>query len=312
MRGGLRAHGRIDLRSRCRFSFYQRRDTQVHRLRATGASGLSPIGVAFLFLVVMMACFWAGLTMQRYLRDHHRSRETIDSIRVIITLLVTFAALVLGLLISSTQSRFSSLETGLRALSIDIVELDRRLREYGTTVDPIRADMILYTKAAIADTWPREPRPPGDYPVNPTALAPGSAETTSLSVVLNRVDLALQAMVPEGPLHRALAADLQHRMAELLEQRLTLIENARPAISWPFLSVLLFWLMVIFVIVGLSSSQNWLVITVMILAALSLSSSVFLAVELDTPLDGHIAISSAPLRDALLRLEEPPLPAGAP
>jgi CHASE3 domain sensor protein len=273
---------------------------------------LSPIGVAFLFLVVMMACFWAGLTMQRYLRDHHRSRETIDSIRVIITLLVTFAALVLGLLISSTQSRFSSLETGLRALSIDIVELDRRLREYGTTADPIRADMILYTKAAIADTWPREPRPPGDYPVNPTALAPGSAETTSLSVVLNRVDLALQAMVPEGPLHRALAADLQHRMAELLEQRLTLIENARPAISWPFLSVLLFWLMVIFVIVGLSSSQNWLVITVMILAALSLSSSVFLAVELDTPLDGHIAISSAPLRDALLRLEEPPLPAGAP
>jgi hypothetical protein len=54
------------------------------------------------------------------------------------------------------------------------------------------------------------------------------------------------------------------------------------------------------------------VITVMILAALSLSSSVFLAVELDTPLDGHIAISSAPLRDALLRLEEPPLPPGSP
>jgi hypothetical protein len=69
---------------------------------------------------------------------------------------------------------------------------------------------------------------------------------------------------------------------------------------------------VIFVIVGLSSSQNWLVITVMTLAALSLSSSVFLALELDTPLEGYINISSAPLRDALVRLTEPPLPPGAP
>jgi CHASE3 domain sensor protein len=273
---------------------------------------LSPIVVAFVFLVVMVACFWAGLTVQTYLRDHHRSRDTIDSIRVIITLLVTFAALVLGLLISSTQSRFSSLEAGLRGLSIDIVELDRRLRDYGPAVDPIRADMILYTKAAIADTWPREPRPPGEYPVDQTALAPGSAETMSLSAVLNRVDLALQSLNPDGSLHRALAADLQRRMAELLEQRLTLIENARPAISWPFLSVLLFWLVVIFVIVGLSSSRNWLVLTVMILAAMSLSSSVFLALELDRPLNGFITISSAPLRDALVRLEEPPLPPAAP
>jgi CHASE3 domain sensor protein len=273
---------------------------------------LSPVGVSLVFLVVMMASFWAGLGVQRFLRDHHRSRDTVDSIRVVITLLVTFAALVLGLLISSTQERFSSLEAGLRGLSIDIVELDRRLREYGPAADPIRADMILYTKAAIADTWPLEPRPPGDYPVNPVALAPGSAETISLSVVLNRVDLALQSLAPEGPLHRALAADLQRRMAELLEQRLTLIEKARSAISWPFLSVLLFWLVVIFVIVGLSSSENWLVITVMILAALSLASSVLLALELDTPLAGYVTISSAPLRDALLRLTEPPLPPGAP
>ncbi len=273
---------------------------------------MSPIGVAFLFLIVMMACFWAGLAVQRFLRDHHRSRDTVDSIRVVITLLVTFAALVLGLLISSTQSRFTSLEAGLRGLSIDIVELDRRLREYGPAVDPIRADMILYTKAAIADTWPDEKRPPGNYALDPTPLSPGSAETMSLSVVLNRVDLALQSLAPEdGPQH-ALARELQVRMAELLEQRLNLIENARSAISWPFMAILLFWLMVIFVIVGLSSSENWLVVTVMVLAALSLSSSVFLALELDTPLEGYINISSAPLRDALVRLEEPPLPPGAP
>jgi hypothetical protein len=147
-----------------------------------GACGVSPIGVAFVFLLLMMAGFWAGLAVQRSLRDHHRSRESVDSIRVIITLLVTFAALVLGLLISSTQARFTSLEAGLRGLSIDIVELDRRFREYGSAADPMRADLILYTKAAIADTWPDEPRPPGDFAVDRTRLSPGSEENVSLTV----------------------------------------------------------------------------------------------------------------------------------
>jgi hypothetical protein len=273
---------------------------------------VSPIGVALLFLLVITAAFWAGLGVQRFLREHHRTRETVDSIRVIITLLVTFAALVLGLLISSTQERFSALEAGLRGLSIDITQLDERLREYGQGGDSMRADLILYTKAAIADTWPDEPRPPGNYPVRLHRLDTGSQEATMLSVVLNRIDLAIRALAPKDDTQRALSADLQVRMKTLLDQRLPLIENARPAITWPFLSILMFWLVVIFVIVGLSLSQNWLVITVMTLAALSLSSSIFLALELDTPLDGYIVVSSAPLRDALTRQTGPPLSPGAP
>ncbi len=273
---------------------------------------MSPIGVALLFLLLMLASFWAGLWVQRFLREHHRTRDTIDSIRVIITLLVTFAALVLGLLISATQARFSALEGGLRGFSIDITQLDTRLREYGPAADPLRADLILYSKAAIADTWPDEPAPPGNYPIHLHRLDAGSEEATMLSGVLNRIDLGIRALKPQDDMQRSVLADLQSRMKALLDQRLTLIENARSAITWPFLSVLLFWLLVIFVIVGLSSSQNWLVITVMTLAALSLSSSIFLAVDLDTPLDGFIVISSAPLRDALARQTQPPLPPGAP
>ncbi len=273
---------------------------------------MSPIGVALLFLLLMLASFWAGLWVQRFLRDHHRTRETVDSIRVIITLLVTFAALVLGLLISATQARFSALEGGLRGFSIDITQLDQRLRQYGPAADPLRADLILYTKAAIADTWPDEKRPPGNYPIHLRRLDAGSEEATTLSSVLNRIDLGIRRLAPQDDLQRTLETDLRSRMKALLDQRLTLIEDARSAITWPFLSILMFWLMVIFVIVGLTSSQNWLVITVMTLAALSLASSIFLAVELDTPLDGFIVVSSAPLRDALARQIEPPLPPGAP
>jgi hypothetical protein len=277
-----------------------------------GTVDMSAIAVAGLFLLAMMGCFGIGLWAQRILREHHRSRDSVDSIRVVITLLVTFAALVLGLLISSTQARFATLEAGLRGLSIDIVELDHRLRAYGPATDPIRAEMIFYTKAAIADTWPDEPPPPGNYPHRLKRMSAGSVESVELSALLARVDLAIRELTPQDNLQRVLAADLGSRITALLDQRLDLIENARPTITWPFLLIMVFWLVVIFLIVGLTSSHNVLVITVMTLAALSLASSIFLALELDTPLDGYIVISSTPLRDALVHLTEPPLPPGAP
>jgi len=267
------------------------------------------LGVALLFLLVLLGSFWVGQTLQGVLREKHRSRESVDSIRVVFTLLVTFAALVLGLMISSSQTRFSAFQAGLRRLSVDITALDLRLREYGPTVDPLRADLIVYTKAALADTWPNETLPPGAYPVHLHVLIPGGVESIELSALLNRLDLAIHRLVPDDEFHRSIAASLQTRMVDLLQQRLNLISSGQPALSRIFLAILLFWLVVIFVIAGLSSPRNALVVVVTTLAALSIASSVFLAVDLDTPLTGFIAVSSAPLRDSLVHIMQPPLPA---
>ncbi len=271
------------------------------------------LSVAVLSLLLMVGSFWGGLTVQRFLRDVHRSRELIESVRVVITLLVTFAALVLGLLISSSQSRFSAREASLRGLSIDITELDQRLRDYGPTVDPLarRSDPVhqggdrrhLAGRDGAAGKLSapfeaRQRQQPGKRP--------------SSATVLNRIDLAIRRLAPDDPFHGSLAADLRTRMVALLEQRWDLIVNAEPSLSWPFVTILLFWLAVIFVIAGLSSPHNLLVFTVTMLAALSLASSIFLALELDTPVTGFIALPSAPLRDALLHITQPPLPSGAP
>jgi hypothetical protein len=271
------------------------------------------ITVGLLFLPVLVGSFWIGQIAQRFLREHHRSRESVDSIRVLMTLLVTFVALVLGLVISSAQRRLDVLGAGLRGLSVDITELDQRLRDYGPEVDPLRADLIRYTKAALADTWPDEPPPPGDYPRHlPPPLVKGGVESVELGAILNRIDLAIRRLAPQDEFHRSIAASLQTRMVELLQQRWNLIENGLPTLSWRFIVILMFWLAVIFVIAGLTSPRNTVVTMVTILAALSLSSSVFLALALDRPLTGTIKIPSTPLQDALLHITEPPLPAGAP
>ena len=177
------------------------------------------------------------------------------------------------------------------------------------------AGHVAYVKsleAAIADTWPAEPAPDGSYPRHLTPLVKGSFESIELGTVLNRIDLAIRRLTPEDPFHASIATSLRSRMVDLREQRRALIENGQPSLSWPFMAILMFWLAVIFAVAGLTSPRNLLVLVVACLAALSLGSSIFLALSLDAPLTGLIKVSSAPMHDALLHITQPPLPAAVP
>ena len=67
-----------------------------------------------------------GVILQRKIAEQHRSKETGDHVRLIISILVTFTAVVLGLLISSVKSSYDQFESRLNALAGDITELDVR------------------------------------------------------------------------------------------------------------------------------------------------------------------------------------------
>jgi hypothetical protein len=269
------------------------------------------LNVSLLSLVLMVTSYWFGVVVQRRLREVHRSRESVDSIRVVITLLVTFAAVVLGLVISASQARFSAAGSVLRGLSIDITELDQRLRDYGPELDPLRAQLIRYTEVAIVDLWPNETPPPGNY-ASDVPLARGEPENLALGGILQQIDLAIRRLTPDDAFRQSIVAVLKTRVAALQQQRWDLVVSEAPALPGWLVAILLFWLVVIFVIAGVSSPLNIVVAMVTMLAAISLASSIFLGLELDTPLSGFIKVSSEAMRGALQHITEPPLPAGAP
>jgi hypothetical protein len=105
--------------------------------------------------------------------------------------------------------------------------------------------------------------------------------------------------------HQKIADLLVARIAHALELRWRLIETADPTISWPLLSLMTSWLVMIFAVFGLSSPRNAVVYATMVLCALSISSAVFMILELDGPLSGWIVVSSQPLRDALRHIDAP-------
>ncbi len=237
-----------------------------------------------------------GVSLQRKLAEQHKSKETGDHVRLIISILVTFTAVVLGLLISSVKSSYDQFESRLNAFAGDITELDVRLREYGEDAAPIRAQLRTYVAAAIADTWPNEAPPSGVYP---KFLVGPSLERRELGDILIDADIAIGKLDPPDLFRKRLVIQIENQMSATMTQRRLLLGTSRDTISWSLLVAMTAWLVIVFAVFGVIAPRNVVVYATIVLCALSFSSAIFFILELDTPIDGFIYVSSEPLRDAL-------------
>jgi hypothetical protein len=266
------------------------------------------VGGALLLLALLLVASNVGLFAQRWMREHHRSRDTVDSVRLVITMLVTFAALVLGLLVTASKSSFDQQTEMVRRFSTRLIELDFRLREYGPQADPIRAVLRQYTAAMIASTWPSEPAPPGDYPSHLTPVTPKSFESGLLTGLFRQAVVMVDQLTPATPLQTRLASVLASAVGAVLDARWAMHEGASPTLSWSFLLLLVLWLVIIFLVFGLVSPRNGVIQVVIMLSALSVASSVYLIADLDSPFGGLLSVSSEPMRDALFHMDQPTRP----
>jgi hypothetical protein len=86
---------------------------------------------------------------------------------------------------------------------------------------------------------------------------------------------------------------------ETRQTRLLMSEQLGDSISWPFLTVLVFWICALFLGFGLFARFNVTVTLALLVGALSVSGAIFLILELSTPYSGFMQLSDAHLRHAL-------------
>jgi hypothetical protein len=98
--------------------------------------------------------------------------------------------------------------------------------------------------------------------------------------------------------------DLVDPPEEVLQTRWLIFGGAGNSIQTPFLLVMVFWLAALFLSFGLLAPRNATVVAVLLVAALSVSSSLFLILEMNHPLQGMLKVPSAPLRFTLSHLGE--------
>jgi hypothetical protein len=252
----------------------------------------------FLLFAALVVSAGIGSYMRIRLPAPHRSSETIDFLRIVTALLVTFAALVLSLLLAAVRSSYDTAYRDRAHYAASLAELDQCMRDYGPDLSDARAKLHAYTAAVIVSTWPGEPAPKG-IAIPDTKGIPRLGEAPSLATLMNGIGLEIAALSPADTIHKSLTARCSEDFANVMAARWTVIEDVHGSLSPPFAAVLIFWLMLVFLSFGLQAPRNLLAALVIGIAIVSVTSVMFVILDLDLPYGGLFGISSHTMRLAL-------------
>jgi hypothetical protein len=255
-----------------------------------GGDRMNPTGVS----IVVFACVFGGVLGGMWLRTilpkEHLDAESRDTVKVGIGLIATMTALVLGLVTASAKSSFDSVNDAVKKAAISLLAADRTLARYGPETGELRKTLKDLLDARITAIWSHGLSDPADGP--PTAANAGAGPSTTEKILET-----VRGLTPRDDSQRA----AQSRALDLLEavlQAKWLAAVGEASVPVPFLSVLVFWLTITFASFGVFAPRNATVLIVLFVCAISVSSALFLVLELDGPFDGLIKASAEPLRYA--------------
>jgi len=233
----------------------------------------------------------AGTLLGMYLRvilpEHHLSEDSKDIIRISTAMIATLAALVVGLLIASAKSSFDSKNSALTRSASRFVLLDRTMAQYGPETREARGLLRQILVMRLHQIWPE-----GDAErLDPKAVSEGPGIET--------IQRKLLDLAPQNDAQRWLRSTALQLTGDIAEVRWSAVEQMGGSIPWPFLAIMVFWFVVIFMSFGMFAPRNSSVIISLFVCALSLAGSIYLIVDMDQPYSGFIKLSSAPLVNAL-------------
>jgi hypothetical protein len=266
-----------------------RRQVINRELRA-GGKNVNSMTMSWIIFALVFGSALGTMVARNVLPKSHLSADSKDVIRLSIALISTMEALVLSLLIASAKSAFDMRRNHLAELAADIILLDRDLAHYGPETNEARALLRNSVAATVERFWPVTGTP--SAVVNPAF---------SVEALYNLVE----ALSPQSDAQRALRSQALNTARNVDRTRALLFGNLGTSIPIPFLTILVFWLCIIFASFGLFAPRNATVIVVLGICALSVSGAVFLILELDRSIGGLLQVSDAPLRAALAQLVIP-------
>jgi hypothetical protein len=253
---------------------------------------------ALFFCALLSASAVFGVLLRGWLPEEHLTERNMEALRLVTSLLVTVAALVLSLQLSTGKAAFDVAYRDRNADAGQLAQLDQCLRGYGPEAEAARQKLRGYTGAVIASTWPQEEKPVGvPYPDTSTMARQG--ESATLSALIRQVGREISGLDPQDTMHRNLAAECRAIFTGVQQHRWAVIEDAHGSLTRLFLNIVIFWLMLVFVSFGLQVPRKLLAAVVLAIGVVSISSVMFVIVDLDWPYCGLFGIPSDSMRSAL-------------
>ena len=253
---------------------------------------MSPLAVASIVLICCFSAAVLGMVLHGKLPGHHLDGESKDVVKLVMGLIATISALVLGLLIASATSSYDRQVSQLKLLSADVILLDRSLEMYGPDAAEARAGLHDFIRSTHDVIW----SPDG---ARPDELDSSQTRRNAKGVV----ELMLQ-LKPKTDQERVMQSRALQETEKLAEARILMFEELETSIAWPFLTVLVFWICMLFLGFGLLARAHATVTLAILVGALSVAGALFLILELNDPYSGLIRISDRPLLNAMNRWDQ--------
>jgi hypothetical protein len=248
---------------------------------------MSSISVALITFVCIFGGVFLGMALSMLLPGHHLSSDSKDSVKMAAGIVATMAALVLGLLVGSSKSSFDNMNSGITQIGAKVIMLDRTLAHYGPESKDIRDNLRGAIGNVLRHVWPEEKN--GEKSLSIVEKSRG----------LEALQASIKGLSPRTEDQKLQQSQADQLVGDLAQLRWMLIEQQQNQLPTPLLVVLVFWLSMLFTSFGLFAARNITVISALCISAISVSAALFIILEMNTPLDGMIKVSSAPIHKAL-------------
>lgn len=240
---------------------------------------------SIILLTFLATAMLLGQRLRRRLPEHHLSAESKDAVKLAIGLVATMTALLLGLLSFSAKGTYDTRRTEIIAMAAKVASLDNVLTAYGAEATEARSQLHESVAEGVWRMWSDE--------------AGAQAHVVAMAQANYRVNAVILGLSPRDDLQRDLKARAVTLAVDLAQLRMLLLVQRAPSMPRPLLIAVFCWLVVIFLSFGLLTPANVTATLAVIASAVSVTSAVFLILQLDQPLGGIIRTSLEPMVNLL-------------
>jgi len=230
----------------------------------------------------------SGLFFQRFVPSHHLSKESQDSVKLGAGLIATMAALILGLLVSSSKGTYDRVNTLINDAAANAINLDTTLKNYGPEAAPLHQRLRDRVEMVRNDIWPMHSR---DRTKSSEAFKNESPVSTLTGAIAS-----LQGTNPESIQMKNLALQT---LADLNRERWQIAVESTSKLPIMLVVIPVFWITFLTFVYGIFAPRNGTVAMVLFCCSLSIAGAIYLICEMSMPLDGSIKVPSQPFDTAI-------------
>jgi hypothetical protein len=232
-----------------------------------------------------------GLYLRRLLPERHMSSGSRDMIAAIMGLLSLLLALVLGTLVGSAHAFFASQKTDIETLCARSLELDLAFQQYGPETQPLREEL----RASVREAYEAVQGNGAAYRQH--------FELGGYMSKFEKWNQMLASLTPHTPEQTQLISYVRSVTASFQETRLVMSEQLASSMSWPLISIVVAWAMLLFCGFGVLSGLNPTTVAAVAFGAFAVASAIFLILELNMPFSGLFRVPAASIEATMKALD---------